>query len=109
MAFATHAAISLLVVRQSAGLGTAVETRHIIGVAQGILMSRYDISMEGAFQLLRRYSNASHTKLRDVAQLVVETRDLPTLGRAARSTPSRSAGSRPDEASPSHLPGQRGV
>jgi len=76
-AFATHAAVALYAARQSAGLGNAVETRHLVGVAQGILMNRYGLGLEPAFRVLRRYSNGSNLKLRDVARLVAQQGDLP--------------------------------
>lgn len=54
-----------------------VDAKHRIGIAQGILMSRYDISKDAAFQVLRRYSNSMNIKLRDVAERVHELGDLP--------------------------------
>jgi transcriptional regulator with GAF, ATPase, and Fis domain len=76
--FATHAAVALFAARQATGFTHAVETRHTIGVAQGVLMTRYGIDKDRAFQLLRRHSNATNTKLRDVARLVAEEGELPT-------------------------------
>ncbi len=75
--YTTYAAAALFGAHQASGLTTAVESRHRIGIAQGILMHRYSLSKEAAFQLLRRYSNATNTKLRDVAETVIELRDLP--------------------------------
>lgn len=59
------------------GLETALHSRHSIGMAQGILMSRYGISQESAFEVLKRYSSHTNTKLREVAHLVVEMKGLP--------------------------------
>jgi hypothetical protein len=73
---ATNAMSSALLVT---GLQTAVNTRHTIGVAQGILMQRYDLTMQQAFEVLRRYSSHSNTKLRDVADKVVHSKVLPDL------------------------------
>ncbi len=70
--YATHASVALFAARQATGFTHAVETRHTIGVAQGILMARYGLDMDRAFQLLRRHSNATNTKLRDVARRVAE-------------------------------------
>ena len=67
-------------VRLVSGLQSAVESRHVIGMAQGVLAVKYGISYEAAFEVLHRYSNDFNTKLRDVATRVVETRDLPTVG-----------------------------
>ncbi len=81
--FATHAAVALFAARQGAALTHSVEARHVIGMAQGIVMARYGLDRERAFDLLRRLSNHSNTKLRDVAQRVVEERGLPP-GRTPR-------------------------
>lgn len=76
--FATHAANALASARLVTGLRTAVESRHLIGVAQGILMHTYRLSLDQAFEVLRRYSSQTNVKLREVAELVVERRGLPT-------------------------------
>ena len=62
------------------GLRTALDSRHTIGMAQGVLAVRYDVSYERAFQVLHRYSNDNNVKLRDVAEQVLETRALPGTG-----------------------------
>ncbi len=46
-------------------------------MAQGVLLARYDIDAEQAFEVLRRISNDANLKLRDVAARVVEARGLP--------------------------------
>jgi hypothetical protein len=75
--YATHAAVALFTARQATGFAHAVDTRHAIGVAQGVLMTRYGLDLERSFQLLRRYSNSTNTKLRDVAKQVAEDGGLP--------------------------------
>jgi hypothetical protein len=40
-------------------------------------MSQYDMGLETAFEVLRRYSSHANVKLRDVARIVVERRALP--------------------------------
>lgn len=75
--FAVHATTALHQARLVTGLRTALESRHEIGLAQGLLAQRYDISYEQAFELLRRYSSHANTKLRDVARRVVADRCLP--------------------------------
>lgn len=75
--FASHATTAIVVARLVGGLQTAVQSRHAIGAAQGILMQRYDMSLAASFEVLRRYSSHTNRKLRDVAQLVVEQRVLP--------------------------------
>ena len=54
-----------------ASLEKALETRDIIGQAKGILMARQLIDADAAFDVLRRASQRSNTKLRDVASEVV--------------------------------------
>lgn len=55
------------------GLRTALESRLVIGRAEGILMERHGISCESAFAVLARFSQESNRKLRDVAaELVAE-------------------------------------
>ena len=75
--YATHATNALTAARMSSGLRTALHTRHMIGVAQGILMQLYELSMEQSFELLRRYSSHTNTKLGEVAEYVVTHRALP--------------------------------
>lgn len=54
-----------------------IETRRMIGVATGLLMARYDVSDDRAFELMRRHSHAHHVKVREVARHVIEHRELP--------------------------------
>ena len=75
--FASHATAAANAARLVTGLQTAAQTRHLIGVAQGIIMQRYDMGMEAAFEVLRRYSSHANVKLREVAAMVVEQRLLP--------------------------------
>ncbi|MFS3129812.1 GAF and ANTAR domain-containing protein [Nocardioides sp. Bht2] len=75
--FATHAASALAAAQKIDGLETAIHSRQLIGVAQGILMQRYGLSLDRSFEVMRRYSSETNIKLRDVAQMVVDSRDLP--------------------------------
>jgi transcriptional regulator with GAF, ATPase, and Fis domain len=75
--YALHAAGSLAAVKEISGLQLAMQHRHTIGVAQGILVQRYGISVERAFDILRRYSSTRNVKLRDIAAYVVEHHHLP--------------------------------
>ncbi len=77
LVFASHAATAISNTQLVSGLQTALQSRHLIGVAQGILMSHYDMGLETAFEVLRRYSSHTNVKLRDVAQRVVDLRSLP--------------------------------
>jgi len=78
--FAVHAAVALAAALQDAQLNTALDARKVIGQAQGILMERHNLSVQQSFEVLRRYSMNHNLKLRDVAQQLVDTRQLPPLG-----------------------------
>jgi GAF domain-containing protein len=52
-------------------LRDALESRDVIGQAKGILMARYGVSADRAFEDLRRASQGNGRKLRDVAEEVV--------------------------------------
>jgi GAF domain-containing protein len=53
-------------------LREALETRDLIGQAKGILMARESISADLAFDVLRRASQRSNRKLREIAAEIVE-------------------------------------
>jgi transcriptional regulator with GAF, ATPase, and Fis domain len=75
---ARHASVAVATARREATLGQAVDARKLVGQAMGILMERYDLDSDRAFTVLRRYSQHTNTKLRDVAQELIDTRKLPT-------------------------------
>jgi AmiR/NasT family two-component response regulator len=54
------------------GLQAALASRHIIGMAQGILMLRYGVDEAKAFAFLARTSQQENVKLREVAQRIVQ-------------------------------------
>ena len=74
---ARHASVALAASRDLEGLRKAVDARKLIGIAMGLLMERYGIDADRAFDVLRRYSQQHNVKLRDVARLVVDQRGLP--------------------------------
>ena len=75
--FAHQASLILGFVLHDSELLQAMETRSIVGKAQGILMQRFKIGSATAFALLRRYSMDTNTRVRDLAEYVIEMRDLP--------------------------------
>lgn len=75
--FTAHAANALGTARLVSGLETAMMSRHQIGIAQGILMSTYGLTVDQAFDVLRRYSSHRNIKLRTVAEQVVRCGGLP--------------------------------
>jgi GAF domain-containing protein len=76
-AYAAIAGAALHASRQVEGLETAVHSRHLIGVAQGILLGAYDLTMDQAFALMQRCSSTLNIKVRDLAAHVATHRDLP--------------------------------
>ncbi len=75
--FAVHASAALGHARQDLHLRRAIDARHLVGMAQGILMERFGLDQRGAFAVLRRYSQQHNVKLRMVAEQLVITRTLP--------------------------------
>lgn len=75
--FASIAASALSQAKLVEGLQTAVDSRHQIGVAQGILMARYELRTDQAFEVLRRLSNDHNLPLRQVAARIVEVVGIP--------------------------------
>jgi len=74
---ARHASVAVASARREHNLSLAVDARKLVGQAMGVLMERYDIDGDRAFEVLKRYSQDTNTKLRDVAQQLVDTRKLP--------------------------------
>ncbi|HEX8093048.1 ANTAR domain-containing protein [Jatrophihabitans sp.] len=75
--FATHAAVAMSSEQSKQDLRMAVTTREVIGQAQGILMERFRITDDLAFRLLVRASQDTNRKLRDIAEEVTSTGQLP--------------------------------
>ena len=59
------------------GLRAALRSRHVIGQAQGLLMARHHVSSAAAFAVLVRLSQTSNTKLRDLAEELVQAAEPP--------------------------------
>ena len=72
-----HASIALSTARQEESLRQAIDARTLIGRAQGILMERFAIDDQAAFEVLRRHSQNTNTKLNEVARILVSSRALP--------------------------------
>ncbi|MEV0803266.1 MULTISPECIES: GAF and ANTAR domain-containing protein [unclassified Kribbella] len=74
---ARHASVALASARHEESMAQAVDARKLVGQAMGILMERFDVDGDRAFAILKRYSQDTNTKLRDVAQQLIDTRELP--------------------------------
>lgn len=72
---AAHATAAFAAADRADGLTTALESRTLIGQAQGILMQKFDIDSEAAFQFLRRLSQHENQRLIAVAEAIVVQRD----------------------------------
>jgi hypothetical protein len=82
-------------------LQVALESRAVIDQAKGVLMERYKLSADQAFQLLAQASMHANRKVRDIAEHLVHTGELP-------GPPPRRAGSRPAPRPPRGRPGGEG-
>jgi GAF domain-containing protein len=75
MVLAAHAAAAILASREGDQLQSALTTRDRIGQAKGIIMERFKIDDVQAFGMLRQLSQDTNTKLIDIAQRVIDTRN----------------------------------
>ena len=76
---ALHARIALAAWDTAEELERGLASRTLIGQAQGILMERFSLDADRAFQVLRRYSQDGNVKLVEVARRVVQTGALPAV------------------------------
>jgi len=85
LALAAHAAVALASSRNIEQLNAAQATRTIIGLAEGILMERFDLTVEQAFGVLVMVSQSENRQLPSIAQELIDTRRLPHFPTAAAS------------------------
>ena len=78
---AAHAAVAAVAAEKSGQLRSALRSRDVIGQAKGILMERYKITADQAFEVLIQASQRSNRKLHVVAE------DLTTTGQLSTVTP----------------------
>lgn len=71
--FASHAGVALKGAITEAGLERAIATRDMIGQAKGILIER----LHEAFTILTAISQHQNRPLRDIAQRIVTTGEIP--------------------------------
>jgi GAF domain-containing protein len=62
---------------QAQNLEVALESRAVIDQAKGVLMERFKLTADQAFQTLSRLSMESNTKVRVVAERIVTTGEVP--------------------------------
>lgn len=73
---AAQLAVAIAASREIAHRTTAMETRTVIGQAQGVLMERFGLEPDQAFAYLRRVSQHENRKLVEVATALVRTRAI---------------------------------
>jgi GAF domain-containing protein len=71
---AAHAAAAIAASREGEHLQSALLSRDRIGQAKGIIMERFGVDDVRAFDMLRRLSQESNTRLTNVAERVIDTR-----------------------------------
>jgi hypothetical protein len=86
-ALADQLATALADAREIEGRPLAMASRNLIGQAQGILMERYGLDADRAFDYLRRISQDHNRKLLTVAGEIVDTRQLPSDPRRSSNDP----------------------
>jgi hypothetical protein len=64
-------------VERAEHLAAALDSRAVIDQAKGVLMERFKLTPDQAFQALTRVSMETNTKVRDIAERFVATGDLP--------------------------------
>jgi GAF domain-containing protein len=74
---ARHASVAVADAQQDESLAQAVDARKVVGQAMGILMERFDVNGDQAFEMLKRMSQSTNTKLQAVAQGLIDTRSVP--------------------------------
>ncbi|MCX4238234.1 GAF and ANTAR domain-containing protein [Streptomyces sp. NPDC020707] len=75
---ASHAAVAFSAARTHQQLSHAMETRHEIGEAMGILMERYGLTEDTAFKVLKKTSQDRNVKLREIARQICQTGEKPS-------------------------------
>lgn len=68
LVFAANTTVAWNIARRQQQFRSALASRDIIGQAKGVLMERFAIDAVAAFELLRRLSQESNTKLADIAE-----------------------------------------
>jgi transcriptional regulator with GAF, ATPase, and Fis domain len=74
---ASHAAVGMANAEHVSHLRQGMESRRIIGEATGILMARHGLTEEEAFARIVKASQHTNTKVRDLAETIAYTGDIP--------------------------------
>jgi GAF domain-containing protein len=84
---ASHAAVALSGAEHEETLRAGMTNRDVIGQAKGILMERYKLTADTAFGVLVRTSSLTNRKLRDIADELTATGQLPERESSASGGP----------------------
>lgn len=74
---ASHAAVAFSGARTTAQMQSAIDTRQHIGEALGIVMERYKLNEDRSFELLKKISQDRNIKLRNLAEQINTTGEVP--------------------------------
>jgi GAF domain-containing protein len=73
LVLAAHAAVAVAAAQNEEHLRRAVSSRDLIGQAKGILMERYKLTGDQAFQVLARASQQTNRRVVDIADELTQT------------------------------------
>lgn len=74
LVYAAHTSVAWNSMRREQQFRSALASRDVIGQAKGLLMERFNIDAVAAFELLRRLSQESNTRLAEIAERLVSAR-----------------------------------
>ncbi|WP_445190173.1 GAF and ANTAR domain-containing protein [Pseudonocardia sp. Cha107L01] len=74
---ASHAVVALSAVQQENDLEDSPVSRSRIGQATGIVMERYRLAQRDALALIKKVSQNTDVKVRDLAETIAETGQVP--------------------------------
>lgn len=75
--FAIHCSVAVKAALTVAGLERALRSRDVIGQAKGIIMARQHVTETMAFELLRHRSQLENIPVRELAERMVTTGEVP--------------------------------
>ncbi|OBG29611.1 GAF and ANTAR domain-containing protein [Mycobacterium sp. 852002-51057_SCH5723018] len=70
--FASHVALAWSMLRRQDQFRSALASRDTIGQAKGVIMERFNLDADEAFELLTRLSQQSNTKVIDIAKALID-------------------------------------
>nr|WP_241728886.1 GAF and ANTAR domain-containing protein [Nocardioides zeae] len=74
---AVHVSVTWAALRRTVTLAEAAESRHLIGVAQGLLVASGRVPLDGSFPLLQRWARGGNVRVRDLAERIVAAGGVP--------------------------------